>query len=69
MPAVPRDGALVSNLGGPASTVTCPWCDGTGLLIPGHDAQAAGAPAPLAAGRRRLAKRPWTKGRSRRVRA
>jgi len=31
----------VSNLGGTAHDVTCPWCDGTGFLIPGHDAQAA----------------------------
>jgi DnaJ-class molecular chaperone len=33
-------GRVVSRLGGSASTVTCPWCDGTGVLIPGHDAQA-----------------------------
>ena len=34
-------GKLISNLGGEASTVTCPWCEGTGQFIPEHDAQAA----------------------------
>jgi DnaJ-class molecular chaperone len=34
-------GRLISNLGGSPSTVTCPWCDGSGTFIPGHDAQAA----------------------------
>ena len=34
-------GSLISTLGGEPSTVTCPWCDGTGRFIPGHDAQAA----------------------------
>ena len=34
-------GTVVSNLGGTAHDVTCPWCDGSGHLIPGHDAQAA----------------------------
>jgi hypothetical protein len=32
---------VVSNLGGTAHDVTCPWCEGAGFLIPGHDAQAA----------------------------
>jgi hypothetical protein len=32
---------VVSNLGGSAHDVTCPWCEGSGTLIPGHDAQAA----------------------------
>jgi hypothetical protein len=32
---------VVSNLGGTAHEVTCPWCEGSGLFIPGHDAQAA----------------------------
>jgi hypothetical protein len=31
---------VISNLGGSPSTVECPWCDGTGRFIPGHDAQA-----------------------------
>jgi hypothetical protein len=31
----------VSRLGGSATTVTCPWCEGTGHVIAGHDAQAA----------------------------
>ncbi len=34
-------GTVVSNLGGTPSTITCPWCEGTGRLIAGHDAQAA----------------------------
>jgi DnaJ-class molecular chaperone len=34
-------GSLISTLGGEPSTVPCPWCDGTGRFIPGHDAQAA----------------------------
>lgn len=33
-------GRVVSNLGGSPSSVTCPWCDGTGRRIPDHDAQA-----------------------------
>ena len=33
-------GQVASNLGGTRSTVTCPWCDGTGRFQPGHDAQA-----------------------------
>lgn len=34
-------GQVISNLGGSPSEVPCPWCDGTGKRIPGHDAQAA----------------------------
>jgi DnaJ-class molecular chaperone len=34
-------GRVISNLGGSPSEVTCPWCEGTGTFIPGHDAQAA----------------------------
>ena len=30
-----------SNLGGSPSQVACPWCEGTGTQIPGHDAEAA----------------------------
>ena len=33
-------GRVVSNLGGSPHEVTCPWCEGTGRFIPGHDAQA-----------------------------
>ena len=33
-------GTVISNLGGTPSEVTCPWCDGSGRLTPGHDAQA-----------------------------
>jgi hypothetical protein len=31
----------VSQLGGTPAQVVCPWCEGTGNQIPGHDAQAA----------------------------
>ncbi len=34
-------GRVISNLGGTPSEVLCPWCDGTGRFIAGHDAQAA----------------------------
>jgi DnaJ-class molecular chaperone len=33
-------GKVISNLGGSPSQVDCPWCEGTGRFIPGHDAQA-----------------------------
>jgi len=33
-------GRVVSNLGGSAHEVGCPWCEGTGRFQPGHDAQA-----------------------------
>lgn len=33
-------GTVISNLGGSPSQVPCPWCDGTGRFIAGHDAQA-----------------------------
>jgi hypothetical protein len=32
---------VISHLGGTTSTVTCPWCEGEGVFLPGHDAQAA----------------------------
>ena len=34
-------GKLISNKGGQAHEVTCPWCGGTGQFQPGHDAQAS----------------------------
>lgn len=34
-------GKVISNLGGTPVDVDCPWCEGTGRPIPGHDAQAA----------------------------
>jgi DnaJ-class molecular chaperone len=40
-------GKVISNLGGSQHEVRCPWCDGTGTRIPGHDAQDS---APKAAG-------------------
>lgn len=33
-------GTLISNLGGSPSTVDCAWCEGTGVFLPDHDAQA-----------------------------
>jgi hypothetical protein len=33
-------GRVISNLGGTASTVICPWCVGGGVRVPGIDAQA-----------------------------
>jgi hypothetical protein len=33
-------GRVISNLGGTPSEVTCPWCEGGGIRLPGHDAQA-----------------------------
>ena len=32
-------GQLTSGLGGTPHQVTCPWCQGTGVRIPGIDAQ------------------------------
>jgi DnaJ-class molecular chaperone len=34
-------GQVISNLGGSPQQVPCPWCEGTGRFIPGHDAQAS----------------------------
>jgi DnaJ-class molecular chaperone len=34
-------GRVLSHLGGTASEVVCPWCEGGGVQLPGHDAQAA----------------------------
>ncbi|HZO35856.1 MAG TPA: hypothetical protein VFB41_03155 [Solirubrobacteraceae bacterium] len=34
-------GKLISGLGGTPHEVECPWCDGSGTYVPGHDAQAA----------------------------
>ena len=34
-------GTLISNLGGSPSDVECAWCEGTGVFLPEHDAQAA----------------------------
>jgi DnaJ-class molecular chaperone len=33
-------GQLISNLGGTSTLVTCPWCVGGGVRVPGVDAQA-----------------------------
>jgi len=32
-------GTVISNLGGTAQPVTCPWCEGGGVQLPGNDAQ------------------------------
>jgi DnaJ-class molecular chaperone len=34
-------GQLLSNLGGAATQVRCPWCEGGGTQLAEHDAQAA----------------------------
>jgi DnaJ-class molecular chaperone len=34
-------GSVISTLGGTPQPVTCPWCEGTGRFMPGHDAQAS----------------------------
>jgi DnaJ-class molecular chaperone len=34
-------GRLISKLGGEPHEVECAWCEGTGIFIPEHDAQAA----------------------------
>jgi hypothetical protein len=33
-------GQVISNLGGAPSNLTCPWCAGAGVRVPGIDAQA-----------------------------
>lgn len=32
-------GKVISNLGGTPSTIDCPWCEGSGVFLPEHDAQ------------------------------
>lgn len=40
-------GQVISNLGGSPSSVTCPWCEGGGVLLADHNAQPArAAPDP-----------------------
>jgi len=34
-------GQVISTRGGEPKQVPCPWCEGTGRFIQGHDAQAA----------------------------
>jgi DnaJ-class molecular chaperone len=34
-------GQVISNLGGVPQQVVCPWCEGGGVQLPEHDAQAA----------------------------
>ena len=33
-------GVVISHLGGEPHELPCPWCDGRGLRLRGHDAQA-----------------------------
>jgi hypothetical protein len=33
-------GRVISNLGGKPQEITCPWCEGGGVRLPGIDAQA-----------------------------
>jgi DnaJ-class molecular chaperone len=35
-------GVVLSNLGGSLSEKQCPWCEGSRVFLPEHDAQAAG---------------------------
>ena len=52
MPCAPcrGTGQVISNLGGSPSQVACPWCEGSGTQIPGHDAQAARSAAARSSG-------------------
>jgi DnaJ-class molecular chaperone len=34
------NGQVVSSLGGEPKLVPCPWCEGSGVRLAGHDAQA-----------------------------
>lgn len=34
-------GTVISNFGGTPQAVACPWCEGGGVQLPGHDAQSA----------------------------
>ena len=38
-------GKVISGLGGTSQEVVCPWCEGGGVQLSGHDAQAARAAA------------------------
>ncbi len=33
-------GSVISNLGGEPHQLACPWCEGGGVVLAGHDAQA-----------------------------
>jgi DnaJ-class molecular chaperone len=33
-------GVVISHLGGEPHELPCPWCEGSGLRLRGHDAQA-----------------------------
>jgi hypothetical protein len=39
-------GQVISNLGGEPRNVPCPWCEGSGVRLTGHDAQARWREAP-----------------------
>ncbi len=43
-------GKVISGLGGTPHEVDCPWCEGSGRFVAGHDAQAtrvaAAVPSP-----------------------
>jgi hypothetical protein len=34
------NGQVISGLGGEPKLVPCPWCEGSGVRLAGHDAQA-----------------------------
>jgi len=48
-------GKLISGAGGSPNVVPCPWCEGTGVWIPEHDAQAARRAAGEGGGDERVA--------------
>jgi hypothetical protein len=50
-------GQVISNLGGSPSQVKCPWCAGSGVRVPGIDAQ-VGWPTEDAAGAAEIAVAP-----------
>jgi DnaJ-class molecular chaperone len=39
-------GQVISAKGGDPRPVTCPWCEGSGRVLPGHDAQQQAASTP-----------------------
>lgn len=40
-------GQVISSLGGTPSKVSCPWCEGSGVRVPGIDGQAKWPIEPL----------------------
>ena len=38
-PPCSGNGTVISNLGGSPNTIECPWCEGSGVWLPEHNAQ------------------------------